>query len=341
MQDGRQPGAQEDEAASLSRGGTLSTEPSISTLPGAPGGAGTSSGGAGDPWVAPGRSKGITLVSPTLTAGTGDEDEGGKVVHQMSSCSLSTGAKQQVKTYSHRNVVAVTFVPSSHFTAAELEEHLGEEVAPGPRAAAAAMRAAPGGNPPVLAPLHVELLLVLDCCGPTGMAMHLMQLLQGMLVLLRSLPTEGGSTGGAGADGVGTVLASAATFNVVVCPAAPPAEEEDVDDLDTLMGGQLSPEMAALQQLTKTAGGEDGAQQQQQQQEELRQEKQQPKPAAPPVWLFPEGSRPVCGPAVEEAMYWIKVRRAMALEVVLGGSAACGAVCEHLRRIMQPIDCLP
>lgn len=303
MQDGRQPGAQEDEAASLSRGGTLSTEPSVSALPGALGSTGTSSGGATDPWVTPGRSKGIHFIPPTLTGGTGDEDEGGKVVHQMSSCSLSTGAKRQVKTYSHRNVVAVTFVPSSHFTAAELEECLGEEVAPGPRAAAAAMRAAPGGNPPVPAPLPVELLLVLDCCGPTGMAMHLMQLLQALMVLLRSLPTEGGSAATTGPDGVGSVLASAATFNVVVCPAAPPVEEEDMGDLDTLMGGQLSPELAALQQLAKAAGGEGGALQQ----EELRQEKQQLKPAAPPVWLFPEGSRPVCGPAVEEAMYWIKV----------------------------------
>jgi hypothetical protein len=69
---------------------------------------------------------------------------------------------------SQRMCSAVTVVPAAHFSAAELEEVLGEDVAPGPRAQAAAMRTG-GGGAAAPAPKPLELLLLVDCTGPTGM----------------------------------------------------------------------------------------------------------------------------------------------------------------------------
>ncbi|PNH12015.1 hypothetical protein TSOC_001047 [Tetrabaena socialis] len=199
---------------------------------------------------------------------------------------------------SQRHCAAVTFVPASHFSPAELEEALGEEVAPGPRAQAAALRAGLPAGPP---PQPVDLVIVVDCCGPSGMAAHLMTMLQTLQVLLRSLPAadSGGGAGGGVAAGTAAAaaIAAAGMFNVVLCPAAPPPPDDDDDNDgaidDNPFSRMLPPEQEAVafvrQRTLPKAPAEAEAVE-----------------AEPPVWLFPDGPRPVTSDCVEAALAWVR-----------------------------------
>ncbi|GIL68859.1 hypothetical protein Vafri_22085, partial [Volvox africanus] len=256
---------------------------------GAGGGAGGGGGGALTPPQQ--ASTSLRLIVPTGLAHLAPGLDGTKSTITLRSAPPPPGLNLEPRPLSTRHCAAVTFVPGSHFSPAELEEVLGPEVAPGPRAQAAAIRAGLPGAP---GPLPVELWVVVDCCGPTGIAAHLMQMLQTLQVLLRSLPaaeTGGGGGGGAmgspvapggsggafgsgssvggstmngtggGGGGAAAAVAAATLFNVVICPAGPLVLDPEDEEAALAM---LPPELASLHLATR----------QQQQQQLLRRQRQ-------------------------------------------------------------------
>ncbi|GLC72671.1 hypothetical protein PLESTF_001276900 [Pleodorina starrii] len=144
----------------------------------------------------------LRLIVPTGIPGLNPGGDAGKGTITLRSAPPAGGLNLEPRPLSTRHCAAVTFVPNSHFSPAELEDVLGPDVAPGPRAQAAAIRA---GLPAGPGPLPVELWVVVDCCGPAGIAAHLMQMLQTLQVLLRSLPVAEGGGGGAAAAAAGSV----------------------------------------------------------------------------------------------------------------------------------------
>ena len=287
------------EGEAIEAGGAVAGRGGAALAPSAPHRSGASHGHDGSaapavPSLAIGRSKSLKFLGPmTLDAGDSNQTLGGENSWRTGGAASSPGLRPSLagagtgvyglrrahagggvgydthSRTSNRNCAAVTFVPASHFSPLELEEALGPEVAPGPRAQAAALRA---GSSAVPGPLPVELLLVVDCCGPTGMAYHLMQLLQTLALMLRSLPvadssavagagigvgtastsviasggaeaglsdTRGSAGGGMAATGASVLgsssaaasaLASAALFNIVIVPGGPPPPEEDDEE---------------------------------------------------------------------------------------------------------------
>ncbi|EFJ51491.1 hypothetical protein VOLCADRAFT_116367 [Volvox carteri f. nagariensis] len=243
---------------------------------GSTGGDGTAGGASTPP---PQASTSLRLIVPTDMAHLAPGAENGKSTITLRSAPPAGALNLEPRPLSTRHCAAVTFVPGSHFSPAELEDVLGPEVAPGPRAQAAAIRAGLPGGPGAL---PVELWVVVDCCGPAGIAAHVMQMLQTLQVLLRSLPVaegcagssssgaattsmgggsggttgipigaaagSGSSVGGSTATGTGGAPASASVaaatlFNLVICPAAPLVL--DPDDEEAVLA-TLPPELASL-----------------------------------------------------------------------------------------------
>ncbi|GIM02919.1 hypothetical protein Vretimale_7716, partial [Volvox reticuliferus] len=245
------------------------------------GGDGGSGGSGGAMTPPPQASTSLRLIVPTGMAHLAPGMDGTKSTITLRSAPPPAGLNLEPRPLSTRHCAAVTFVPGSHFSPAELEEVLGPEVAPGPRAQAAAIRAGLPGGP---GPLPVELWVVVDCCGPTGIAAHLMQMLQTLQVLLRSLPVaeagggggSGGATGssiapgggggafgsggsvgpstmtgtggGGGGGGAAAAVAAATLFNVVICPAAPLVLDPEDEEAALAM---LPPELASLHLATR------------------------------------------------------------------------------------------
>ncbi|KXZ48872.1 hypothetical protein GPECTOR_25g457 [Gonium pectorale] len=266
------------------------------------------------------RSRSIKLMIPANMSQTNSTALlGGELGGPYNGRRPQTAADAQQESWSRRNCAAVTFVPGSHFGPAELEEALGDEIAPGPRAQAAALRAGLPGTPP---PMPAELLIVLDCCGPTGMASHLMQMMQTLLLLLRSLPAAEGPSpgaGGGGAAAAAAAVAAAGMFNVVICPAAPPQpeEEESIEgppnptwpqELVVLHSARRQQQQQLLQQHLQATGQTPRTSERPRSPNSSHPAAPQPgtatatPPAAAPVWLFPGGSRPVTADNVESAI---------------------------------------
>lgn len=234
---------------------------------------------------------------------------------------------------SRRCVVAATFVPASHFNEAELEQALGCAVAPltlprglgqtsygaasgltGTGTGSLGAGGGAGGGP--AGPQPAELLLVVDLCGPMGVVAQAMQMLQTLLIVLRSLPLlpAPGATaaaGGASAD-AGTSTPTRApsappycpTFNVVICPGADNGRRSSVpEDLAAMLmygcGTDASTSSPSLlhEAAAGLLGGRDGP---------AGPHRRRAEPAKP-QWLF-EGSRPVTVDNVSSAVGWVKVR---------------------------------